>query len=200
MLPEIWPFHQPDHGTYSALSYCWGGDQPVLAKTASLDILKSGIAIIALPQTIKDAIEITQRLNIRFLWVDALCIIQDCAKDKSVEIQKMGSIYKNATITIVASFASSVMDGFLRNTRKPPPEPSYYQFPMPDGTSERISISARHFLTPQSFLDRRGWTYQERILSPPLLQFSEKELLWSCQTEPHQTITTSSVDYVVDRT
>jgi hypothetical protein len=29
-----------------------------------------------MPQTFKDAIEITRRLNIRFLWIDALCIVQ----------------------------------------------------------------------------------------------------------------------------
>jgi hypothetical protein len=186
-------------GAYSALSYCWGGPQPVTATKSSLDMLKSGIAITALPQTIQDAVEVTRRLGLRFVWIDALCIIQDCAKDKDTEIQKMGSIYKNATVTIAASVGSSAMDGFLRTVREPP-EFSSFQFPMPDGTSEHISISAWHPLTPESPLDTRGWTYQERLLSPRMLQFSERELLWSCQTEPLQTITKSSVQYVVNLT
>jgi hypothetical protein len=66
-----------------------------------------------LPQTIQDAISVTHRLGIRYLWVDALCIIQDNPIDKSTEINAVGANYKNATLTISAASAASVELGFL---------------------------------------------------------------------------------------
>jgi len=185
-------------GSYAALSYCWGGPQPVVASTESLEKLKAGIAVMALPQTIKDAVEVTRKLGLRYLWVDALCIIQDCPKDKETEIQRMGLIYKNATVTIAASAATSATDGFLRIAREPPK--SYpFQLPMHDGTTEEISLSTYHFLDPEDPLDTRGWAFQERLLSPRLLQFSGIELFWTCQTEAFKTISNGVIYYMVQR-
>jgi hypothetical protein len=185
-------------GSYAALSYCWGGPQPIVASTHSLEKLKSGIAIVALPQTIKDAVEVTRKLGLRYLWVDALCIIQDCAKDKEAEIQRMGLIYKNATVTIAASAATSVREGFLRIARELPK--SYpFQLPMHDGTTEEISLSTYHLLNPEDPLDTRGWAFQERLLSPRLLQYSGIELFWTCQTEPFKTISNGVIYYTVPR-
>jgi len=52
-------------------------------------------------------------LKLRYLWVDALCIIQDDAVDKVSQLKYMGSNYKNATLTIAAASADTVHDGFL---------------------------------------------------------------------------------------
>ena len=62
---------------YVALSYCWGGDQAVKTTKATLEKHKTGIPIYSLPATIRDAITVTRRVGIGFLWVDSLCIIQD---------------------------------------------------------------------------------------------------------------------------
>ncbi len=105
-------------GSYAALSYCWGSHQSFVASTKSLERLKSGFPIENLPPTIKDAVEVTRKLGLRYLRVDALCILQDCKKDKTFQIERMGSIYKNATVTIAASMASSVTNGFLRTPRQ----------------------------------------------------------------------------------
>jgi hypothetical protein len=66
-----------------------------------------------LPQTMKDAIIVARRLEIQYVWIDALCIIQDNAEDKSQEIAVMGQIFSMATITIAAGIGPSVEDGFL---------------------------------------------------------------------------------------
>lgn len=62
---------------YVTLSYCWGGDQPVVALKHNLDNLRSGIAVAVLPQTLQDAVQNTRDLGYQYLWVDALCVIRD---------------------------------------------------------------------------------------------------------------------------
>jgi hypothetical protein len=49
--------------------------------------------------------------------VDALCIVQDDVLDKLEEISKMGSIYKNVTLTTAVASASEVSDGFLTSPK-----------------------------------------------------------------------------------
>jgi Heterokaryon incompatibility protein (HET) len=68
-----------------------------------------------LPQTLKDAISVTQELHIRFLWIDSLCIVQDDAEETPTEIAHMPEIYSCAAVTILASRASNVQEGFLQN-------------------------------------------------------------------------------------
>jgi hypothetical protein len=87
-------------GQYSTLSYCWGGEQHYKLVKARLEAYKDKIEESCLPQTVKDAIYVTRRLRIRYLWIDAYCIIQDSTEDKSTEIGKMASIYKNAFLAI----------------------------------------------------------------------------------------------------
>ena len=48
----------------------------------------------SMSQTVQDAITVTRKLGIRYLWVDALCIIQDSNSDKANEIREMGNVYK----------------------------------------------------------------------------------------------------------
>lgn len=73
----------------------------------------AGIALHTLSQTIQDAIHVTRKLGIRYLWVDALCIVQDDEASKVKEIDQMGKIYSNATLTISAASAAHATDGFL---------------------------------------------------------------------------------------
>jgi hypothetical protein len=89
-----------DRFKYVALSYSWGGTQKVTTTKATLIDRQHGIRLYNLPPTIQDAIQVTRDLGFRYLWIDALCIIQDDYEDKNIEINRMGSIYKNATITI----------------------------------------------------------------------------------------------------
>jgi hypothetical protein len=131
----------------------------------------------SLPETIKDAIKVTRALGIQFLWVDALCIIQEGEdEDKIREIGVMGRLYKNAAITIFAASARSVSEGFLQNR----PTPTIISLPLacPDGRQGivQLTLEATHnFMYP---LNTRGWTLQESLLSPRKLIYGEKEQLW----------------------
>ena len=97
---------------YAALSYCWGTTQTMLTRN-TLSKLESGVHPSHFSRTIQDAIKVVVNLGLQYLWVDALCIIQDDDKDKADEIRHMGDIYYGASFTIAASNAASNQDGFL---------------------------------------------------------------------------------------
>ena len=62
---------------YVALSHCWGGKSQVQTTRASFEDHKRGISLHKLSKTIRDAIWVARKLEIRYLWIDSLCIIQD---------------------------------------------------------------------------------------------------------------------------
>jgi Heterokaryon incompatibility protein (HET) len=85
--------------------------------TTTLQILaanSTGIQITSLSQSIQDAIEITRKPPIRYLWVDVICIAQDSISDKIAEMDGMGNIYKNATLTLAAMNSNSANAGFIK--------------------------------------------------------------------------------------
>ncbi|KXJ96156.1 heterokaryon incompatibility protein-domain-containing protein [Microdochium bolleyi] len=104
-------------GQYVCLSYCWGGDQPLKATTNNLSSLSNppGFPYHDLPKTLRDACLITKLMDQRYIWIDALCIVQDDPADKAREIPKMRNIYKGALLTIVASRSTSADQGFLKD-------------------------------------------------------------------------------------
>lgn len=56
-----------------------------------------------MPLTVNDAIQATREMGIRYLWVDALCIVQDDeGGEKLPHIKQMNRIYETAELVIVA--------------------------------------------------------------------------------------------------
>ncbi len=106
---------------YTALSYCWGDGVSVRTTTATLAQLKAGIPVADLPRTFRDAVELTRDLGLAYLWIDALCIVQDSASDWEAESALMGHVYTGASLSIAATSAASADGGFLRD-RQPKPE------------------------------------------------------------------------------
>ena len=102
-------------GQWAALSHCWGNSVTKTLTTASIDEMEDAISLAYLPQNFRDAITVTQILDIPFLWIDSLCILQDSREDWRNESARMGDIYKNSTITIAATNAKRSSDGFLRD-------------------------------------------------------------------------------------
>ena len=174
---------------YAALSYCWGGSQSVTLSTLTIDEMRHGIPAPALPRTIQDAMIVTHRLGLQYLWVDALCIIQDSTLDKDAEIAKMGEIYENAQLTIATASAERCQDGFLA-TRSlhgdlaPPCSFSRLPFACPNGESGTISLrESTLYYTIIEPLNRRAWALQERILSPRVLLYGCWQMYWQCQSQ-----------------
>lgn len=75
----------------------------MLGKGVCLAERKAGIRTSLLSQTFRDAIAIARELDIRYLWIDSLCIIQDDVTDWEAESAKMSSIYRLSIVTIAAA-------------------------------------------------------------------------------------------------
>lgn len=63
-------------GKYAALSYCWGKTTFIGTTSANLQDHQAGFSLSSLPWTLRDAFHLTRELRLRYLWVDALCIMQ----------------------------------------------------------------------------------------------------------------------------
>jgi hypothetical protein len=185
---------------YIALSYCWGNSVATMTTRASLEQMKTGIEVSELPQTYIDAVLFTRELGIQYLWIDALCVIQDSFEDWERESTIMGGIYAGARLTIAASSITAAVQPFLR---RDDPAGSPASQGQQEIFSERIydngdSVLVNARLIPESGvhwkwqdnsdprsvpepLSRRGWTLQERLLATRLLSISETELQWTCQ-------------------
>ncbi|KAH8665245.1 heterokaryon incompatibility protein-domain-containing protein [Tricladium varicosporioides] len=167
-------------GRYACLSHRWGkqGAAELLQTERGNyeDYLKK-ISTQSLPRTFQDAIVASRRLGLQYLWIDSLCIIQDDNADWREEAAKMGSYYKNAYITIAASWSPGPQWGCFSYA-----EPEYigHQLYQQEGCTINVRRIISHgFWWP---LLRRGWIYQERLLSPRILHFGPVELVWECYT------------------
>ena len=170
---------------YVALSYRWGGDQPLKLTQKWLNEWMVDIPWGKLPQTIKDAVTVCQKLGIRFLWVDSICIKQDDADDKAGEIAQMPHIYRNSTLTIAASRAAAVQVGFLEE-RTATDFPGA-AFELPFRCKNPVSLGSitliKATIGPEP-LDLRAWAIQERLLSPRIIEFGTRQLRFICQHNP----------------
>lgn len=98
ILPRLHETRINESAQYVALSYCWGGKHGSITTKETLESHIQELPLEKLSKTIVDAITITRGLGIRYLWVDALCIVQDNLDDMISQINAMGSIYQNATL------------------------------------------------------------------------------------------------------
>lgn len=69
---------------YIALSYVWGNGPTFRATQKTIAALRSGIDPAELPATIRDLVTVATELGIRYIWIDALCIMQDDKEDWAI--------------------------------------------------------------------------------------------------------------------
>ncbi|KUJ13989.1 uncharacterized protein LY89DRAFT_736992 [Mollisia scopiformis] len=98
----------PQRSKYVALSYCWGQSNRHFITTNSnfVELQAKGSlqrTFPLLPRTIQDAINCVREIGRDFLWVDALCIIQDNDNDREMQILQMDRVYDNALLTIISA-------------------------------------------------------------------------------------------------
>jgi hypothetical protein len=83
-------FDAPTQGRYIALSHCWGKSLPVKTTTENIQEHRRSIRLNKLTPTFRDAIFLSHRFGVQYLWIDSLCILQDSKEDWETEAAKMG--------------------------------------------------------------------------------------------------------------
>ncbi|KAG5750738.1 hypothetical protein H9Q70_006602 [Fusarium xylarioides] len=105
---------------YVALSYVWGSSEKARQSRFERQLTRenlsrlqqpNSLSDIYLPQTITDAMHVTEQVGERFLWVDALCIVQDDPADLGHQTARMDLIYSKALFTILAACGEDSTSG-----------------------------------------------------------------------------------------
>jgi hypothetical protein len=212
---EVSPKERPDHprllttkglkGQYATLSYCWGTHSNYLLKTSTINEFSEGLDMDAIPQTIFDAISVARSIPVDYLWIDALCILQDSTEDKVIELAKMKDIYRNSLVTIVAATADEVSKGFLQPRSGVPTgdvncrlwshrmigtdgiskSPWIVPFRIQDGVFGTMTLRCvgceTEYEEGKEIINMRAWTLQEQLMSQRALIYASHTLQWRCR-------------------
>jgi hypothetical protein len=168
---------------YVTLSHCWGGRVSSTTTSRTVEEHKRAIPLSTLPKTFQDSVLITRRLGLRYLWIDSLCILQDSAPDWQRESAVMEAIYRNGYLNISARAASNSTVGCFFNR---PLEPTACHIPWT--CSDCCTTGSIYVRSPERKAggvrempcDRRGWIFQEQLLSPRVIYYGLDQLYWEC--------------------
>ena len=192
----------PTVTSYATLSHCWGAGQPIKLTRSNNSALSRSIPFTQLPKTFKDAVQLALELDIRYIWIDSLCIVQDDLADWLQESLFMASVYYNGQVNIAATASAGPEGGlFFPETllRRPclvdatwtglltpekkgdgmagsePGDP----FSLEQG---RLDISGeQQFFEPVEHgpLNKRAWVLQEAVLSAKITHCAADQIWWS---------------------
>ncbi|KAH6625472.1 heterokaryon incompatibility protein-domain-containing protein [Boeremia exigua] len=173
--------------SYICLSHCWGSKGVTFRlESSTIQMLKASVSISALPKTFRDAVLVCLRLGFRFLWIDALCIVQDSVEDWEEAVATMAGIYEDAFLTIAATASKDSCGGLFSDQGSP-------------YLPRRLKTSILHVVQRQNYGPRkestqnagifgdcplleRAWVFQERHLSSRVVHFAEHQLIWECRS------------------
>ncbi|KAF1964876.1 HET-domain-containing protein, partial [Bimuria novae-zelandiae CBS 107.79] len=178
---------------YVALSHCWGKILIIRTLLENYEQHKRNIDSGKLSKTFREAIHVTRKLGLRYIWIDSLCIIQDSKSDWEAEAATMCDVYRNAVVTIAAASAPGgdvgcfqdrdgiVQLPFLVDISSTASEPNV------DTEKPRQLVFTSYGRTQQADgpiaeppLYGRSWVLQEQLLSPRMLIFDDLQLRWEC--------------------
>ncbi|KAL9066214.1 MAG: hypothetical protein Q9157_007222 [Trypethelium eluteriae] len=183
-LPAESSVSQSGHPPFAALSYVWGRSQPFVTNTENVSLLRThgGIEKVSmeLPTVIKDSIDLTRRLGLQYIWIDALCIIQDSPRSWKLNAENMDVIYGSAELTICAADGEDASAG-LRATRKQDHNNKQEVDDCAPGVRLVVSRSPEMYIKASKW-NTRAWTFQERLLSNRCLIFTAGRVYFQCRS------------------
>lgn len=163
-------------GNYIALSHCWGTTNSFLTTRETFQSMKNGFNPENVPATFRDSISLARSLQIQYLWIDSLCIIQRDKADWDMESSRMGDVYRNAYLVVAASNAADDSEGFLKIRPK-----IQCSVKVTAPTGQGVNVYLRPTEDRNRPLDTRGWTLQESYLARRLLRVTDSTFMWNCQ-------------------
>ncbi|KAF9870695.1 hypothetical protein CkaCkLH20_11797 [Colletotrichum karsti] len=181
-------------GSYATLSHRWSQEthrhRTLTSNLAAGGGVKNGMS--GLSRLFQDAILICDKLDIEYIWIDSICIIQDDLEgDWKREALKLASYYQNSIVTIAATSYHGDRGYFHpRSIGAVPPVvclPYFDRSGVPDGKiflqpmSGRAQDAEYHRQVTTGPLLSRGWVFQEWILSRRVLCFTESGPVLHCQ-------------------
>lgn len=186
-----WRLHIPSEDEvlstpYITLSYRWGSGAGLMLFRSNIDEFRRGRLIQDLPQTFKDLIDVARWLSVRYVWIDALCIIQDSTEDWQIESVNMRHVYANSFCNIAASASSTPEGGLFRSRQPEKIRPGFVTASFPTSEPKDYYIFDKCYSERQILkgpLQRRGWVLQERLLAPRVIHFAEDQIFWECFTK-----------------
>ncbi|KAF2259901.1 HET-domain-containing protein [Lojkania enalia] len=180
-----------DTSRYAALSYVWGTGDSACTTISNIEALckPNGLRSLGtdLPATIKDAMELVRNLEVRYLWIDRFCIIQDEAQSKQTEIAAMHLLFSNSLFTIVAAEKLDASGGLYEKRRikfKKPNEqlrskPQAQMYQSTQVQNDQIMLEhSQNFMRTKWF--SRGWTFQEHLFARRRIIFHNNTVNWEC--------------------
>ena len=173
------------HCRYVALSYVWGSGIMLkhLCENSSTLQKHGSLRSMALPRTILHALSVVEELQERYLWVDALCIIQDSASMQQSQIARMDQIYANALLTIIATSGNDA-NAELPGCRLYQREEIQDIVSLPKFNIRTLICKLEESRSPfkTATWASRAWTMQEIICSSRCLIFTDHQVYWRCQS------------------
>ncbi|KAK6827656.1 heterokaryon incompatibility protein [Apiospora arundinis] len=143
-----------------------------------------GIQKEQLPQNFKDAVDVAILLKAQYIWIDSLCILQDGEEFKT-EGQFMHLVYRNSYCNLAAAASGDCEGGFFRERQKV----GKFGGDIVETSETSVFGRGRWRVFPSEVwsdyllmdpLYRRGWVFQERMLSPRILHFASGQVFWDC--------------------
>ena len=181
---------QGQNQAYATLSHCWGQAPPItVLTTENYELLLREIKLETLSKSFRDALIVTKKLGLDYLWIDSLCIIQKGElheSDWQKHVREMSHIYENGIINIAASYAKDSHGGLFRTA----------DFAHPHVIDPSIKWRKHHFQKNGCLigvinasetrdvgnfeLNKRGWVCQERLISPRTVHYDQYQIYWEC--------------------
>lgn len=181
---------------YTTLSHCWGVQLPIRTTRSNLHLYSQAIPPESIPRTFREAFAVTQALGIQYIWIDALCIIQDSPEEWEKEVSIMKDVYSRSRLNIAAADSANSNEGCFADV-KINEEHDWTQFSLYDSNNVlkltiKVQIGDSRRITEHSILGSRGWVLQEQLLSPRMVSCMGSELHWQCA---HAYRTESGVEF-----
>ncbi|KAH6853573.1 heterokaryon incompatibility protein-domain-containing protein [Chaetomium sp. MPI-CAGE-AT-0009] len=177
----------PANSQYLTLSHRWGNPPSILLTKKTSFLLSEDITphLLDCEEAVvfRQAIHVTRALGFRYIWIDALCIMQDDGAEKTEDIMQMDDIYANGTLNISAA-EGRIRVGlvFNRDTLLLNPHRATVRVLDRDEDMHLQVFEDQWFLRPRECpLADRGWVFQERTLSPCIVHYTKQQLFWQCQ-------------------